>query len=91
MENHFNSADLETRGVLPGDKIANTLWWNGLQWLQRSQNQWPYLETENPETQLEIKSIRVHFTYFKQFDDVFERFSALAKGLSLRGSIFSKV
>ena len=77
-----------TRGVLPGDLIANTLWWNGLEWLQRSQSQWLYLKTEDPETQLEIKSVRAHFTSFKQFDDVLERFSNLAKTLWVIAYVF---
>ena len=88
MDTHFNPADLATKGVLPGDLIANTLWWNGPEWLQRSQSQWPYSETETPETQLEFKSIRAHFTYFKQFDDVLERFSDLAKGLRVLVYVF---
>ena len=48
----------------------------------------PFSEIEDPETQLQIKSVRAHFTDFKQYDDVLERFSDLAKGLWVIAYVF---
>ena len=88
VETNFNPADLATRGVLPSNLQENSLWWEGPAWLRQPQSQWPYSDGGIHETQLEKKSIRVHFTFFHKFDDILSRFSDFAKALRVVSYIF---
>lgn len=40
-----NSADIASRGVLPGDLVSNTQWWQGPHWLIDCQSNWPVSES----------------------------------------------
>ena len=43
-----NPADLVSRGVNAKDIIDNSLWWNGPDWLLKSEDDWPKIYCDNP-------------------------------------------
>ena len=89
VDTHNNPADLATRGVFPGDLIDHKLWWYGPEWLSKVQSQWPYSNADDPyETELELKSIRSNACFFKNYDDILERFSNFSKALRIIALVF---
>lgn len=89
VDSEYNPADLASRGVLPQDLIGNVLWWHGPSWLQNVSDNWPISHTlQNPDIALERKTIRVHFSYFQNFEDILERFSSFSKALRVISFIY---
>ena len=43
-----NPADLVSRGVNAENIIDNSLWWNGPDWLLKSEDDWPKIDCDNP-------------------------------------------
>lgn len=64
-----NPADLASRGINPSKLVKSRLWWNGPQWLEFSQEEWPkqplQLITLNDESQTEMKVV-AHVTESEQ-------------------------
>ena len=47
-----NPADLPSRGVKANDLVSNKLWWEGPEFLQKSEDEWPKCSSEEPDTAL---------------------------------------
>ncbi|XP_059217691.1 uncharacterized protein LOC131994814 [Stomoxys calcitrans] len=89
VESEHNPADLASRGTYPSELINSKLWWNGPTWLSKDSKHWPKNTTkEIEETDLEKKPIKVHFTYFQNFDDVLERFSSFSRALRVIAYVY---
>ena len=89
VDTHSNPADLATRGVLPSDLSDKDLWWHGPKWLSNQRSEWPFSNADdNLETQLELKPIRANIAFFKEFDDILDRFSCLSRALRVISYIF---
>jgi len=41
VKSEENPADCGSRGILPGQLINNSLWWNGPKWLKNKMDEWP--------------------------------------------------
>ncbi|XP_075150976.1 uncharacterized protein LOC142225089 [Haematobia irritans] len=77
-----NPADLASRGVYPNDLHNNQLWWHGPPWLANPEYTWPRLDDMTHESiDLERKYIKVHFSYYSDFEDVLDRFSSFPKSV----------
>jgi hypothetical protein len=47
-----NPADLPSRGVKANDLVSNKLWWEGPEFLQKSEDEWPKCSSEEADTAL---------------------------------------
>ena len=47
-----NPADLPSRGVKADDLVSNRLWWDGPEFLHKSEHEWPKHSSEKPDTAL---------------------------------------
>ncbi|XP_065365574.1 uncharacterized protein LOC135958605 [Calliphora vicina] len=84
-----NPADLASRGISPSELNNNKLWWFGPSWLKNSISDWPNQHLfDTPNTDLEIKPIRVHFSFFSDFDDLLERFSSFSKAMRVMAYVY---
>ncbi|XP_059223375.1 uncharacterized protein LOC131997094 [Stomoxys calcitrans] len=84
-----NPADLASRGAYPQDLSGNDLWWHGPNWLGDSEENWPRLEDIQPDSiEIERKSIKVHFSYFSNYEDILERFSSLPRAIRVIAYVF---
>ncbi|KAM7356671.1 uncharacterized protein ACRADG_002324 [Cochliomyia hominivorax] len=84
-----NPADLASRGVTPQELLDNELWWYGPKWLEKPESQWPYVEYSTVLKNIpEAKSIQVHFSYFKNFDDPLERFSSFHRAMRVMAYVY---
>ncbi|XP_041675372.1 uncharacterized protein LOC121530409 [Drosophila eugracilis] len=75
-----NSADLASRGVSLLELADSQLWWHGPEWLQGPQELWPAQSIVQPNTELEQRAVKVHFSQVPS-DEFLERFSKLDKAL----------
>jgi len=81
-----NPADLGTRGLLGGDLVDNSLWWEGPHWLKNSFSEWPKgipSLTSVPETR---KTEIFHVT--TEHDEILNRFSSLHRLLRVVAFMF---
>ncbi|XP_037827102.1 uncharacterized protein LOC119615101 [Lucilia sericata] len=84
-----NPADLASRGLCPQEVNQNDLWWFGPSWLKEPTSKWPNFKMSNlPATDLEVKPIRVHFSYFSNFEDLLERFSSFSKAMRVMAYVY---
>ncbi|XP_065357232.1 uncharacterized protein LOC135951499 [Calliphora vicina] len=91
--NHVNSetnpADIASRGVYPENLVNNELWWFGPHWLRSERSQWPRLDLSKiTETIQEVKPVKVHFSYFSNFDDLLERFSSYNRAMRVLAYVY---
>lgn len=64
------------------DLSTSDLWWHGPQWLRDPSPNWPGPdESAQYDTEMERKSIRVHYSYFSKFEDILEHFSSFPKAI----------
>ncbi|XP_075150747.1 uncharacterized protein LOC142224855 [Haematobia irritans] len=76
-----NPADLGSRGVSPSNLAASRIWWHGPQWLSCSQSEWPVRDISSFDTDVEIRSVKAHASFFNSCKDVLDRFSSLDRAL----------
>ncbi|XP_037811311.1 uncharacterized protein LOC119603370 [Lucilia sericata] len=93
MWNHVasesNPADLASRGLYPQDLINNELWWYGPHWLRSSHENWKSNSTKDfPEIEMERKSVKTHFSYFNNYEDLLERFSSFPKAMRVIAYVY---
>lgn len=74
-----NPADMISRGIKPSKLKDNLLWWEGPQWLQKSEEEWP-LNENVPESNTEIITT-LHTTLNVKHESILQRFSSLQKML----------
>ncbi|XP_075167783.1 uncharacterized protein LOC142239930 [Haematobia irritans] len=89
VRSEFNPADMASRGLSPQELRDNSMWWQGPQWLSGPQRNWP--KTDNNPTEaveIERKGIKVNFSYFKDFNDILDRFSSLPKAIRVVAYIY---
>lgn len=88
VDSKSNPADLVSRGVNAPDLKNNSLWWHGPEWLL-SENHWPVgPENQIFETTEEIRKVKAHFTYFKDYEDPLNRFSKFATAMRVMSYVF---
>ncbi|XP_070074086.1 uncharacterized protein [Drosophila takahashii] len=80
VRSELNSADLASRGVSLLELADSQLWWHGPEWLQGPQELWPAQSDVQPNTELEQRAVKVHFSQVPS-DEFLERFSKLDKAL----------
>ncbi|XP_075150364.1 uncharacterized protein LOC142224476 [Haematobia irritans] len=84
VSTHENPADLGTRGCKPQDLMSNTLWWNGPNWLTKSDSHWP---KKNPLTFPESTQVTTCHVSTKE-DDILFRFSSYTRALRVLSYAF---
>ncbi|XP_075150843.1 uncharacterized protein LOC142224951 [Haematobia irritans] len=82
-----NPADLGSRGVCPAELATSSLWWHGPQWLVQDPSRWN-IGDATPDTDIEMRSVRVHFSFFDNYDDILDRFSSLDRPLRVLSYVF---
>ncbi|XP_075150323.1 uncharacterized protein LOC142224439 [Haematobia irritans] len=89
VRSEHNPADMASRGVGPQGLIDNFMWWNGPPWLSDPEENWPKFNCPSTDTiDIERRNIKVHFSYFKDFSDVLERFSSLPRAIRVIAYIY---
>ncbi|XP_075150581.1 uncharacterized protein LOC142224680 [Haematobia irritans] len=88
VRSEHNSADIISRGVQPKDMIDNYLWWHGPSWLSAGGNDWEIESQREFHTEGERRSVKIFFTYFKDFEDVLVRFSSYSKALRVMAYVY---
>ncbi|XP_075163335.1 uncharacterized protein LOC142235969 [Haematobia irritans] len=89
VDSRHNPADIASRGYSPQELLKCKLWWEGPNWLSKPSKDWPKFSKETiDETQLEKKSLRVHFLYFQDFHDILDRFSSFSRALRVVSYIY---
>ncbi|XP_075150880.1 uncharacterized protein LOC142224988 [Haematobia irritans] len=83
-----NPADLGSRGVSPAELAVSTLWWHGPEWLCSDSSQWDISELTPLETDVEVRAVRTHASFFTNYEDILERFSSLDRALRVIAYIF---
>ncbi|XP_075157647.1 uncharacterized protein LOC142230914 [Haematobia irritans] len=83
-----NPADLSSRGVSPRELAENPLWWQGPHWLQKEKDDWPISVVSTFSEELEKKEVKVHFSYFQDFEDILERFSSFSKAMRVISYVY---
>ncbi|XP_075163097.1 uncharacterized protein LOC142235722 [Haematobia irritans] len=82
VSSESNPADLASRGIYPQEIIDNQLWWQGPDWLRKSEYNWPKWANRDRESlDIEKRTLRVNFNYFQSFEDVLDHFSSLPKAI----------
>ena len=75
VDKHDNPADLATRGLAPKDLVYNDLWWKRPGFISKDPSKW--LNSKNEESLeivIEKRAIKVHVSFFKNFEDILDRF-----------------
>ncbi|XP_075162761.1 uncharacterized protein LOC142235393 [Haematobia irritans] len=88
VRSEHNPADIISRGVQPKDLIDNSLWWHGPSWLSDGGNDWEIESQREFSTEEERRSIKIFFTYIKNFEDVLVRFSSYSKALRVMAYVY---
>ncbi|XP_075167684.1 uncharacterized protein LOC142239804 [Haematobia irritans] len=89
VDSRHNPADIASRGYSLQELLKCKLWWEGPNWLSKPSKDWPKFSKETiDETQLEKKSLRVHFLYFQDFHDILDRFSSFSRPLRVVSYIY---
>ncbi|XP_075163386.1 uncharacterized protein LOC142236021 [Haematobia irritans] len=84
-----NPADLASRGVYPQELIGNHLWWHGPEWLRHPSHLWPESPiSDNGIIEIEKKPVKVHFSFFDDFEDVLNRFSCYSRAVRVIAYIY---
>ena len=52
-----NPADLPSRGLTANDLATNSMWWNGPEFLQRKENEWPPIQTRQSIDESALKEL----------------------------------
>ncbi|XP_075153596.1 uncharacterized protein LOC142227128 [Haematobia irritans] len=82
-----NPADIISRGVRSHGLIGNSLWWHGPSWM-RASSVWDVQLGNEFHTEEECRSINVHFTYIKDFEDILLRFSSYSRALRVMSYVY---
>ncbi|XP_075161640.1 uncharacterized protein LOC142234394 [Haematobia irritans] len=83
-----NPADLGSRGVSPAELAVSSLWWHGPEWLCSDSSQWDINDFTPLETDVEVRAVRTHASFFTNYEDILERFSSLDRALRVIAYIF---
>ncbi|XP_075157594.1 uncharacterized protein LOC142230857 [Haematobia irritans] len=84
-----NPADLASRGVYPQELVGNHLWWHGPEWLRHPSHLWPESPiSDNGIIEIEKKPVKVHFSFFDDFEDVLNRFSCYSRAVRVIAYIY---
>ncbi|XP_075167809.1 uncharacterized protein LOC142239965 [Haematobia irritans] len=83
-----NPADLGSRGVSPAELAVSTLWWHGPEWLCSASSQWDISDLTPLETDVEVRAVKTHASFFTNYEDILERFSSLDRALRVIAYIF---
>ncbi|XP_075150893.1 uncharacterized protein LOC142225003 [Haematobia irritans] len=83
-----NPADLGSRGVSPAELAVSTLWWHGPEWLCSASSQWDISDLTPLETDVEVRAVKTHASFFTNYEDILERFSSLNRALRVIAYIF---
>ncbi|XP_075170472.1 uncharacterized protein LOC142242835 [Haematobia irritans] len=83
-----NPADLGSRGVSPAELAVSSLWWHGPEWLCSASSQWDISDLTPLETDVEVRAVKTHASFFTNYEDILERFSSLDRALRVIAYIF---
>ncbi|XP_075170259.1 uncharacterized protein LOC142242579 [Haematobia irritans] len=83
-----NPADLGSRGVSPAELAVSTLWWHGPEWLCSASSQWDISDLTPLETDVEVRAVKTHASFFTNYEDILEGFSSLDRALRVIAYIF---
>ncbi|XP_075158049.1 uncharacterized protein LOC142231320 [Haematobia irritans] len=83
-----NPADLGSRGVSPAELAVSSLWWHGPEWLCSDSSQWDINDFTPLETDVEVRAVKTHASFFTNYEDILERFSSLDRALRVIAYIF---
>ncbi|XP_075150703.1 uncharacterized protein LOC142224804 [Haematobia irritans] len=83
-----NPADLGSRGVSPAELAVSTLWWHGPDWLCSDSSRWDIGDLTPLETDVEVRAVKTHASFFTNDEDILERFSSLDRALRVIAYIF---
>lgn len=81
VRSEHNPADLASRGVLPHELINNSLWWQGPEWLQLSEDKWPIASVPIPETSVEQRTVKCNLAKLSYIPEFISRFSDFHRAL----------
>ncbi|XP_075150473.1 uncharacterized protein LOC142224575 [Haematobia irritans] len=87
VSSEHNPADIVSRGVRSHGLIGNSLWWQGPSWMRASRD-WDVQLGNEFHTEEECRSINVHFTYIKDFEDILLRFSSYSRALRVMAFVY---
>ncbi|XP_075150654.1 uncharacterized protein LOC142224752 [Haematobia irritans] len=83
-----NPADLGSRGLSPAELAVSTLWWHGPEWLCSDSSWWDVSDLTPLETDVELRAVKTHASFFTNYKDILERFSSLDRALRVIAYIF---
>ncbi|XP_065354324.1 uncharacterized protein LOC135948797 [Calliphora vicina] len=83
-----NPEDLGSRGVSPSVLAQSDLWWHRPKWLRMHKSSWDIKELSLLETDMEVRTVRTHASFFVNYEDVLDRFLSLDRALRVIAYMF---
>lgn len=83
-----NPADLGSRGVTPAELKSSQLWWHGPSWLVNENTRWSLQDLSGLHTDIEIRTVKSHASFFSNYEDALERFSSLDRSCRVLSYVF---
>lgn len=79
---------LAIRVLSPAELAESQIWWHGPHWLRLYNYQWPIQNSILPDTDVELRTVKSHVTFFTNYHDILKRLSSFDRALRVVAYIF---